>query len=219
EIRNPLGSIELFASLLARDLEADPDKAPLVEHIRSGVKTMDRIISSLLLFAKSPKPSRQKCDINRLLRELLEGSSGIAVPDNVKVTQHFGGGDLQVNGDRELLRQVLLNLLRNAIQAMPEGGELGLRTEKGTVSPTQENHREFITITVSDTGSGIPSDHLSNIFNPFFSTKDKGTGLGLSIAYNIIKAHQGTIDAESEESRGTRFTVNLPRWDDELDET
>jgi len=222
EIRNPLGSIELFASLLKKDVETDEEKSRLVEHIRSGVKNMDRIISTLLLYAKSPRPSQQKCDIQQVLTALLTDLSDMVIPDNIKITRTFGKNDAWVNGDQELLKQVFGNLIRNAIQAMPNGGELCLTTKKVSAPSNQpeagNDHRQFITITVSDTGKGIPADHLAKIFNPFFSTKDKGTGLGLSICHNIIKAHQGTIDAESEKGRQTTFIVKLPSWDDEFDE-
>ncbi len=222
EIRNPLGSIELFASLLKKDVEADEEKFKLVEHIRSGVKNMDRIISTLLLYAKSPRPSQQKCDIHQLLDTLLTGSSDIVIPDNIKILKDFADNNTRANGDQELLKQVFSNLIRNAVQAMPHGGELRLTTKKvsapSNLSEVSNDHRQFITITVSDTGHGIPPDHLVKIFNPFFSTKDKGTGLGLSISHNIIKAHQGTIDAESEQGRLTTFIVKLPSWDDEFDE-
>jgi PAS domain S-box-containing protein len=222
EIRNPLGSIELFASLLKKDVEGDEEKFKLVEHIRSGVKNMDRIISTLLLFAKSPRPSQQKCDIHQLLNTLLTGSSDTVIPGNIKIVKNFGENDAWVNGDQELLKQVFGNLIRNAVQAMPKGGELNLTTKEisapSNLSETGNDHRQFITITVSDTGQGIAPDHLVKIFNPFFSTKDKGTGLGLSISHNIIKAHQGTIDAESEKGEPTNFIVKLPGWDDEFDE-
>ena len=116
EIRNPLGSIELFASLLKKDLEEDHEKVKLVQHIRAGVQNMDRIISTLLLFAKSSQPSRQQCDINLLLAELLDGLDDIRVPDNIKVVREFGNEEMLANGDRELLRQVFPNLIRNALQ-------------------------------------------------------------------------------------------------------
>ena len=222
EIRNPLGSIELFASLLKKDLEGDPEKAELVQHIRAGVQNMDRIISTLLLFAKSSQPSRQQCDINLLLAELLDGLDDIRVPDNIKVVREFGNEEMLANGDRELLRQVFPNLIRNAIQAMPDGGELRLQTEKALIpvsgSESGKGTREFITVTVTDTGGGICANDLAKIFNPFFTTKDKGTGLGLAISHNIIKAHQGTIEAVSEEGKSTSFRVKIPCWDEDFDE-
>lgn len=217
EIRNPLGSIELFASLLKKDLKGDEEKELIAEHICSGVKNMDRIISTLLLFAKSPEPSRQKCEINSLLDELLEFSSNIIFPGNIKIVRKFSPGELLGNGDGDLLRQVLLNLIRNAIQAMPDGGELCI-TSKVSMEPKSAKHpekdrRRFISITVSDTGTGISSANLVKIFNPFFTTRDRGTGLGLAIAHNIIKAHQGTIEVESRLGKGTAFIVKIPAWE------
>jgi PAS domain S-box-containing protein len=218
EIRNPLGGIELFASLLNKDLKEDKEKQDLVEHIRAGVKNTDRIISSLLLFAKSPRPSRQKCAIHSLLNELLDSSPEIMVPGKIQIKQNLCGEDLKVNGDRELLQRVFLNLISNAIQAMPEGGVLGLHTsdEQSDNNGNGMERRKFTTITISDTGSGIAAEDIDKIFNPFFTTKNKGTGLGLAISHNIIKAHQGTIDVESGNGK-TVFTVQLPAWDEEYD--
>lgn len=222
EIRNPLGSIELFASLLKKDLKGDPEKEDLVQHIRAGVQNMDRIISTLLLFAKSAQPSRQQCDIGSLLAECLEGTNNVHIPENIKVTRKSSQGILLANGDRELLRQVFPNLITNAIQAMPNGGELSIVAQKSPVSsPSQENGsavRQHISVTISDNGVGMSPDNLAKIFNPFFTTKDKGTGLGLAISHNIIKAHQGTIDTVSEEGKGTSFTVKIPSWDEGFDE-
>ncbi|KMP10595.1 hypothetical protein UR09_05770 [Candidatus Nitromaritima sp. SCGC AAA799-A02] len=220
EIRNPLGSIELFSSLLKKDLHEDEEKRKIVEHISASVKNMDRIISSLLLFAKSPQPSRQTCDLNRLISELFKSSPDILIPENIRPV--FDLGDHMIaNGDEGLLKQVFINLIRNGIQAMPDGGELRVATQRGVeTEPSTEqtaDHRQFITITVADSGEGISRENLANVFNPFFTTKDQGTGLGLSISHNIVKAHQGTIDVESEEGKGTRFILNIPCWDDELD--
>jgi PAS domain S-box-containing protein len=220
EIRNPLASIELFASLLKKDLEGDSEKENLVHHIRAGVQNMDRIISTLLLFAKSAQPSRQQCDINLLLTECLEGINSVIVPENINVIRKSGPGTLLANGDRELLRQVFPNLINNAIQAMPDGGELSLITQKSSIhnSENGSTERQYISVTITDNGIGMSTDNLSKIFNPFFTTKDKGTGLGLAISHNIIKAHQGTIDVVSEEEKGTSFTVKIPSWDEDFDE-
>ena len=220
EIRNPLASIELFASLLKKDLEGDSEKENLVHHIRAGVQNMDRIISTLLLFAKSAQPSRQQCDINLLLTECLEGINSVIVPENINVIRKSGPGTLLANGDRELLRQVFPNLINNAIQAMPDGGELNLITKKSSVhnSENGSTDRQYISVIITDNGIGMSTDNLAKVFNPFFTTKDKGTGLGLAISHNIIKAHQGTIDAASEEGKGTSFTVKIPSWDEDFDE-
>lgn len=221
EIRNPLGSIELFAGLLKKDLQEDAEKLNLVEHIRAGVKNTDRIISTLLLFAKSPRPCRQRCSLRPILSHLLDGSPDFTLPPDIEVIRDFGEGDLQVSGDGELLMRVFLNLIGNAIQAMPDGGKLTLRAENDPAPDPNRStgdQRRFISVTVTDTGSGIPEEDLGKIFNPFFSKKNQGTGLGLSISHNIIKAHQGTIDVESVEGMGTSFIVKIPSWDNEFDE-
>ena len=210
EIRNPLASIELFASVLKKDLGDDEEHKEIANRIINGVRSMDRTISSLLLFAKSPEPSRQKCDIGELLKSIINSSTHLQVPDNVKVECDFNG-DIMANADRDLLQQVFLNFIRNGIQAMPEGGTLTLRVEPG--NDPDASHRRCISTTISDTGVGIAARDRDQIFNPFFSTKHQGTGLGLAIAHNIVKAHLGTIDMESREGHGTTFTVRLPGWD------
>jgi signal transduction histidine kinase len=181
---------------------------------------MDRIISSLLLFAKSPQPSRQLCDLNKLLKELFKDSSAILIPQGINPVFSLGK-DAIANGDSHLLKQVFINLIRNAIQAMPEGGDLKITTQKSSQleQPSDQSDycRQFIKITVADQGDGVSKENLANVFNPFFTTKDHGTGLGLSISHNIIKAHQGTIDVESEEGKGARFILKIPYWDYELD--
>ena len=161
----------------------------LADHIVSGVKNMDRIISSLLLFAKSPEPSRQQCNINDLLRGILESGTDLQSPGNINIQCDFCKEEPLAQGDKELLQQVFLNFIRNAVQAMPKGGDLTLRIEKNKSPDNNTYHRHFITTTISDTGVGISSEDRESIFNPFFSTKDKGTGLGLAIAHNIVKAH------------------------------
>lgn len=131
--------------------------------------------------------------------------------------RQFSPGTLQGNGDEELLKQVFLNLIRNAVTAMPDGGQLRVRTEKSAaVSSSQKSgdpRRNFITVSVSDTGVGISPEDRKKVFNPFFTTRDKGTGLGLAITHNIVKAHQGTIDIESIEGQGTTFKVKIPSWE------
>ena len=220
EIRNPLGSIELFSSLLKKDLSEDPEKKEIVEHISASVKNMDRIISSLLLFAKSPQPSTQSCDLNTLLKDLFKNSSAILIPDEINPVFSLSDNAI-ANGDSHLLKQVFINLIRNSIQAMPEGGNLEIATQKCSQfeqsSDQSDYYRQFIKVTVADQGGGISEENLANIFNPFFTTKDHGTGLGLSISHNIIKAHQGTIDVENEMGKGARFILKIPSWDHELD--
>lgn len=214
EIRNPMGGIELFASLLKKDVADDPEKARLAEHIVSGIRNMDRTISSLLLFAKSPEPSRTRCDINQLLKQLVEVKHHLNVPDDIEVLWQLCPQESMGEGDGDLLQQVFLNFMRNAIQAMPEGGTLTVHTEVGDSPNAGGLHRKAIVVSIKDTGIGISEEDRKHIFNPFFSTKEKGTGLGLAIAHNIIKAHQGTIDVESTPGNGTEFIIRLPAWEE-----
>lgn len=214
EIRNPMGGIELFASLLKKDLAEDPEKGKLADHIVSGIRNLDRIISSLLLFAKSPEPSQRQCDLNTLLEGILAEPEMQTIPDNIKIQKHYHPNPTLGTGDGELLQQVFVNFLRNAVQAMPEGGTLTLTTEESESTDSDSYHRRFVAVTIQDTGMGIPPAERNKIFNPFFTTKDHGTGLGLAIAHNIIKAHQGTIDVESEEGQGTTFIVKIPIWEE-----
>ena len=151
---------------------------------------------------------------------MFEDSSAILIPQGINPVFSLCK-DAIANGDSHLLKQVFINLIRNAIQAMPDGGDLKITTQKssqlGQPSNQSDYCRQFIKITVADQGSGISEDNLANVFNPFFSTKDHGTGLGLSISHNIIKAHQGTIDVESAQGKGAQFILKIPYWDYELD--
>ena len=179
EIRNPLGSIELFASLLRRDLEDSGELKELAEHISSGVQCLNNIVSNMLLFIKpQQKPEFQVFDIHDPLNDSLFFSSHmIKTNDMIEVITRYSSLPLKVYGDLELLKQAALNLVLNAIQAMPKGGTLSISTRE------IGGHAE---IKFVDTGTGIASSDLSKIFDPFFSTKERGTGLGLAIVHNIL---------------------------------
>ena len=109
------------------------------------------------------------------------------------------------------MHQVFLNLFLNAIQAMPKGGELKIRAEPIALTPLLNPGRDYVRISISDTGKGMPAHDLKKIFDPFFTTRSKGIGLGLSITYQIIKNHGGSIKVESKVDRGTTFTITLPK--------
>ncbi len=210
EIRNPLGSIELFASLLRRDLEGSGQLKELAEHISSGVQCLNNIVSNMLLFIKpQQKPEFQVFDIHDPLNDSLFFSSHmIKTNDMIEVITRYSSLPLKVYGDLELLKQAALNLVLNAIQAMPKGGTLSISTrEIGGHKDSSMAEIKFV-----DTGTGIASSDLSKIFDPFFSTKERGTGLGLAIVHNIIKLHGGTIDIHSSEGEGTVCTITLPLW-------
>ncbi|MBI5183445.1 MAG: PAS domain S-box protein [Nitrospinae bacterium] len=224
EIRNPLGSIELFASILKKELSDDEDKKRLVEQISSGVKTLNNIISNTLLFTKSPRPVCQRYDLHTLLDDILLFSYNMIKHNGLRLIKRYDTHQLSGYGDIELLKQVFLNIILNAIQAMPEGGDLIISTriigETGDMMDLSSNdikrgvsdNLSGIMISISDSGCGIPKDYIDRVFDPFFTTKDRGTGLGLAIVHNIVKFHNGSVEVESREGRGTTFTITLPLW-------
>jgi signal transduction histidine kinase len=208
EIRNPLGSIELFATMLRDDLQDFDDLKSLAEHICSGVRSINTIISNLLVFVRSDQQlDLQIIDIHDPIKDSLFFAEYLFDPQNgIEVITDFADYPLTINGDLELLKQVFLNLILNAIQAMPAGGKLNISTRK--ISVNQGTH--LAEIRFSDTGCGIPQKNLARVFDPFFTTKKKGTGLGLTIVHNIAEMHAGSIDVTSAEADDTQFIVTLP---------
>jgi PAS domain S-box-containing protein len=213
EVRNPLGSIELLATLLKQEAKGDADKQKLTDYIVAGVKSIDYIINNLLLFSKPQPPIFQQVTINTFLNDVLIFIAPSRKLAQIELVTAFAEGEFLVLGDAELLKQVFLNVIWNAIQAMPYGGELivSAELEKSTVHPSKG--AGYVEITIADSGMGIAEEDQDKIFNPFFSTKEKGAGLGLAIVHNIVEAHGGIIGVESELGKGSAFTITLPLLD------
>ncbi|MDH4099444.1 MAG: ATP-binding protein [Nitrospirota bacterium] len=201
EIRNPLGSLELFSSLLRRELEGDADKAGLADNIIMVVKNLTNITSNLLFFARPCTPVLQPVSVNAILDETLVFCQHLINQSEVTLAKKFSASDHMVDIDRELMKQVFLNIILNALQAMEDGGKLTITTA---------SHRGCIEIEIGDTGPGIEGDALDRIFDPFFTTKERGTGLGLAIVHNIVRAHNGAIEVKSKKGKGTTFLISLP---------
>jgi PAS domain S-box-containing protein len=204
EIRNPLGGIGGFAGLLARDIPADDPRHRLVGRIQEGVGSLNRTVTNLLAYTRRLELTPTDVDLPEWLgrleewasmevADLCEGPVGLEFRHEGPAPSHFDG---------EKIRQVVINLCRNALQAMPTGGRLSLLTRR---------EPSFLEIDVVDTGSGIDPDNLSRIFDPFFTTKENGTGLGLAIVRKIVEFHGGSIEASSEPGQGTRFRIRLPQ--------
>jgi PAS domain S-box-containing protein len=222
EIRNPLGSIELFASLLKKGLDEDEERAQMVHHISSSVASMNHIISNLLAYTKPRPVSQQRVDLHALLREITELFSFMAKQHEVEVSVALNAPRAIVLGDKEQIKQVFNNLVVNAVQSMPEGGELAVSSRALTITDPRELARfnlddpaaaarnGFVEVTVKDTGGGIPRDIQKKIFDPFFTTKARGTGLGLAIVHQIVLSHHATIDVESREDQGTKIIMMYP---------
>ena len=209
EIRNPLGSIELFASLLMKDLKEKRDR-DRVAQIVSSVKNMDNKISNLLLFTKTKIPRLEVVNINEVLKETLFFAEQLASQGSISLDYTFEEGEARIVCDVEMMKQVFLNIILNGIQAMPDGGNLHIETKFSNVDKAIPNVTPFVEIMFKDNGSGISQENLPKIFDPFFSTKEGTSGLGLPIVHNIIDMHKGAIHVESCKSGGTVFTVLLP---------
>jgi two-component system NtrC family sensor kinase len=204
EIRNPLSSISLNAEELGerlRDGGRDSGAGELCDAIVREVDRLAAITEEYLRFARLPKPQLQRADLNDTVRDLVEFVRPELDQGRVKVQLELFPSLPLVQADVAQLRQLLLNLVRNAHEAMPSGGSLQVSTRDG---------EGLVTVEVRDTGHGIPKDRLQRIFDPFFTTKERGTGLGLAMAQEIAQEHGGHLYCESEPGRGTAFTLRLP---------
>ncbi len=208
EVRNPLGSIKLFADILNKGLQSSPELKALPDYILSGVQSIDSIISNLLLFVKPQQaPDFKRIDMHDVLNGSLFFSGHLIKHDNsIKIETEYYNEPVMVRGDAELLKQVALNLILNSIQAMPDGGKLCIATSIVKNSRTRDAIAE---IKFTDTGTSISRDIMTKIFDPFFTTKKDGTGLGLAIVHNILKAHDAGIDVSSS-GKGTECSIRIP---------
>ena len=204
EIRNPLGIIA--NALYDLGELVDSDNSDVIEDLRIAKEEMARaqeIINNLLEFSRESRAELEVVDINDLLRRTLQLMNKSLKNSGVRVSTEFGAlGNCMANQNG--LRQIFLNLITNAVQAMPSGGELRLRT-----APLVDGR---VQLEFADTGVGIPAEHLQDIFNPFFTTKapGQGTGLGLSVVHSVVRRYRGEIRVESQVNRGTTFTIDLP---------
>jgi two-component system, NtrC family, sensor kinase len=207
EIKNPLNSIGLIVDYL-RDRfrpehEADQMKfGELSDNIKTELARLNEIVERFLRFAKPAIASKRPIDVTRLVEETLGFILPEAERQSVHLRTHLGHGLPKVDGDYSQLRQALLNLLINALQAMPEGGDIDV-----TASVSHANEIEIV---VKDGGSGIAPENLSKLFDPYFTTKIRGFGLGLTVVERIVQEHGGTIQVASEQGKGASFTISLP---------
>lgn len=199
EIRNPLGGIQLYASMLAQDVADRPDSARTVQKIVGGVKRVEELVSQVLHFTREINAHPTRCDVVAIVEEAVELARGRAQP-GVRIEIHLPE-QLQAQVDSRLLSQCVLNLVLNAVEAVGNQGVVQV-----TLEPSSG---KSFALVVEDDGPGIPAEVLDRIFNPFFTTKDEGTGLGLSIVHRIVEAHNGTISATNQTIGGARFEVRI----------
>jgi signal transduction histidine kinase len=206
EVNTPLTGISSFTQMLLEGAEPDDPKTRLLEKIESQTFRAAKIVNGLLALARpaaSTAGDRAPVDINVVVTDVLALLEHQFELHRVKVRRELSESPVVVVGMEHKLQQVLLNLFLNAKDAMPRGGWLSVATR---------NEGACVIVEVADTGSGIPSECLARIYDPFFTTKaiGQGTGLGLSITYGIVREHNGSIDCDSAVGQGTRFTVSLP---------
>jgi len=181
----------------------EADALQHVEVIESEIRRLDEVVQGFLKFTRPEDLRLQPVRVKDVFDEILPIIAPETQKNSVRVTVDAPAGGPWVNGDAAMLRQAFLNLAINACQAMPDGGTLRM-----TCGPAPGNRVE---VRFEDTGVGIPAEHLSKIFDLYFTTKDHGTGIGLSMVYRIIQLHDGDVEVESTKGRGTTFRVLLPR--------
>lgn len=208
EVKNPLAIIVQGAEYLKRVLKEDARLVDVATRIEKSAIRADNIVKALLGYARQIAIKTEEADIVPLIDETLLLVDHQIKLKHIRVERLYAQGLPHVLVDSSQIRQVLINLFMNAIEAMSEGGGLGIRTEPAR----DEIGSPLVQVVVSDTGGGIPEDKLLKVFDPFFTTKDAtgNTGLGLSISKGIIDRHRGTIVIESETGRGTRVKIGLP---------
>jgi two-component system NtrC family sensor kinase len=212
EINNPLAGVLTYTKLLAKKIAGNTFKKEealdQLSKMESEVSRCSRIIRNLLDFARQTEPMLRLVDVNQVIEQVLAMVGHQAQLQNVEVVKEFSSSLPKVMADFDQLQQVFTNLTLNAIQAMPGGGKLTLRTSAAD---------SRVKVDVQDTGCGIPKENLNKLGTPFFTTKekDKGVGLGVAVVYGIVEKHKGRVTVQSEVGKGTTFTVYLGVHDDE----
>ncbi len=210
EIRNPLTGIGVVLDMLRGKKRLSKVDCDLINQANGEIERLENLIADLLVFANPRQLNYELVEINDILKSISSLISEQCNKQKVELTGKYCNKLPLVYVDRERIRQGFLNVVINAIQAMPEGGRLTVETNVYRPDSTPVKG-QCIMITISDTGIGISNAHKDRIFDPFFTTHSDGTGLGLSITHSIIKEHNGSIWVDSDQGKGTKFTILLPQ--------
>ncbi|WP_418790018.1 two-component system sensor histidine kinase NtrB [Phosphitispora sp. TUW77] len=205
EVRNPLTSIKGFLQLLAQRFPKTDQVQQYINIMLDEISRINYIISEFLLLARPTVPIKRTTGIHNTLDEIVLLTEGELYIKNIKLIKEYDHNCPTVKVDVEQIKQVFLNLVTNAIAAMPEKGSLTIRT-------VYDRFENAIRIYFSDTGIGIDHSIIDSIFDPFFTTKEEGTGLGLTVSYRIIENHGGKIEVQSRPGEGTSFIVTIPAY-------
>ncbi|MHB8076451.1 ATP-binding protein [Desulfosporosinus fructosivorans] len=201
ELRNPIGIIKTLVELMKQEYSQVSGIEEFTKAIDEQVDRQDMEIQELLDFGRPTRVSIRECSVNDLIKSVLSFSAAMLRNQKVRVELLLDNTLSQILADTEKLKQVFVNIIVNAAEAMPDGGKLEIITKETD---------SIVIISFSDTGEGIPAEEKLRIFDPFYTTKKTGTGLGLSISYQSVQLHGGTIDVESDLGRGSTFIISLP---------
>ena len=207
EINNPLTGVVTFAHMLLKDAPEDSQQRKDIETIiEASIRCRD-IVRGLLNFSRQNEPQKTLSELNGVLRRALDLTRNQATIHRVGIREEMDPALAPLVIDPNQIQEVAVNVIVNAIDAMPEGGELAVRTRAA-----RHEAAAWAELEISDTGCGIAAENLDHIFDPFFTTKQtgKGTGLGLAVSYGVVAEHGGQIRVASEPGRGTTVTVRLP---------
>lgn len=206
EIRNPLSSIRGLAQFIAHTFSPEDERRVDLNTIIQEVDRLNNLVIQVLDYAKMKKLNLSYFSLTELIREIVELFQKQIDQKKIEFCLHFALSDTFLEADKDQIRQVLMNIIINAIQAISKEGKIKIETEEFVYKG-----KPTIKLVVEDTGMGITEQNLPHIFDPFFSTKDQGSGLGLSIVFTLVESHQGEIKVESKEGRGTKFIIFLPK--------
>ncbi len=202
EIRNPLSGVGISAQALSRSIHPGDFHESNLKNILKGIRKVDEVIKGLLDFANPKEPILIPSSVNKVIEEALFFSAPQAQEGQIAIDKNLGKNLPLVLLDPEQIKRVLINIILNALQAMYPGGVLRIRTARSA--------GKRVMMRISDTGVGIPPTILKRIFDPFFTTRSQGAGLGLSISRTILEKHHATITCDSQEGKGTTFTIYFP---------
>jgi signal transduction histidine kinase len=205
EIRNPLGSLELFAGLLADALADQAELQPWINHVQAGLRSLAATVNNVLHFHSQPPAQLLPVDLLRLVRETVEFLRPLARQKEMHIEWQGPKDNVSILADPSRLQQAFFNLAINAFRAMRPGGRLSISVHRREGGPCPTSSVAF-----SDQGSGIRAENLEKIFDPGFTTQCGSPGLGLAVTRKVIEQHGGTIRVESREGQGTTFTLTLP---------
>lgn len=207
EVRNPLASMSGSIQVLKRDLELNEEDLHLMDIILKETERLNDLVGNFLDYARPPSPRFEDADLREVIMETVNLLNPISEKRNITINTDLPEEKVILSVDTSHMRQIIVNLVNNSIEALDDGGSIrvALTRESGPVG-------EHSLLSVSDDGAGIPDEILSEIFEPFKTTKEDGTGLGLAIVYQLVQIHKGTIDVHSEKRNGTTVNIRLAPW-------